>query len=94
MTKKKKDTKTVIQNKRNKILNRYYKSTIKTLLKLLLAELKKKEKDFTYKTKISQTFKTYFSILDKGVKKNIIHINNAANKKSKITQILSSFFNL
>lgn len=93
MIKKQKDIKNITKNKRNKILNRYYKSTIKTLLKTLLSIFKKnqEDKDLISKVRFYEIFKTYFSILDKSVKKNVIHINNAANKKSKVVKILNSF---
>jgi len=93
MTKKQKCIKNIAKNKRNKVLNRYYKSTIKTSLKILLSIYKKNQenKEFISIITFFEALKVYFSILDKSVKKSIIHINNAANKKSKVVKLLNSF---
>jgi small subunit ribosomal protein S20 len=91
MNKKQKNRKIVTQNKRNRMQNRRYSSTIKTLLKLF----KSKTQEFSnsndnietndqQKSEISILGKRLYSILDKAVKKNVIHKNNAARKKSKI----------
>lgn len=96
MSKKQKKTKTVIQNKRNKLLNMYYKSRIKNISKTLAYLFKKNElkNDFNLndKKKVYETWcNSYFSVLDKAVKKNVIHINNAAKKKSKLNTCIFNF---
>ena len=72
-------------NERNRINNRRYKSTLKTVLKAFL----KAEQDFhNYPSKANfLIFKTQLSVVykqfDKCVKVNILHKNNASRKKSK-----------
>ena len=95
MNKKQKNRKIICQNKRNKLINKRYTSTIKTLTKLFLNEIKKAElsktEAFTSQnyTSVSTNIKkitllgnALFSILDKAVKKKVIHKNKAARKKS------------
>jgi small subunit ribosomal protein S20 len=56
--------------------NRFYKSTMKTAIKNVLAETDEKTREEMLKLAISR--------IDKAAKKNVIHKNNAANKKSKL----------
>lgn len=96
MNKKQKNKKTILQNNRNKILNRYYSSRIKSLskfLKLLFNNYTIKSIDSIKtkalsKTQIINISNKYYSILDKAVKKKIIHIKNASSKKSKCAKII------
>lgn len=82
MTKKQKKSKKVLQNKRNKLLNGYYKSRIKSLSKTLTELFKNSQVE--NKNKICKIWGAYyFSFLDKAVKKNVIHRNTAAKRKSK-----------
>lgn len=71
---------------RNNIRNRHYKSTIKTLIKKTLLEINNVD-SIDYQKVCSLVSKTY-SKIDKAVKKGIIAKNNAARKKS----ILSNKF--
>jgi small subunit ribosomal protein S20 len=102
MNKKQRNRKLVAQNKRNKLINRKYSSTIKSLLKLFLIKmgnLKEKtlKNDETSsimnlmkeKEKILQLSNNIYSIIDKAIKKKVIHKNTAARKKSRIAKILS-----
>lgn len=94
MNKKQKNRKIVTQNKRNRIINRRYSSTIKSLSKIF----KNKIKDFSKENIISDENKTIYnnetknlvtkiySIVDKAVKKGVIHKNTAARRKSKIAK--------
>jgi small subunit ribosomal protein S20 len=94
MNKKQKNRKLVSQNKRNRMINRRYSSTVKNLLKLLKVKSKlysaidNVEEKSGLKNEITQLTNSCFSILDKAVKKNVIHKNNASRKKSKISRIL------
>lgn len=94
MNKKQKNRKIVSQNKRNRMINRRYSSTIKNLLKLLKIKGKiyntseSTEEKETLKLELTGLINSCFSILDKAVKKNVIHKNNASRKKSKISRIL------
>lgn len=91
MNKKQKNRKDVAQNKRNRMKNRRYKSTIKTFFKILI----KKVKEFREIPQTEQTSKelltiqsALYSFIDKAVKKRVIHKNNAARKKQKIALLI------
>ena len=95
MNKKQRNRKTVAQNNRNRIVNRRYRSTLKSLLKLFLAKVKKlKTADAgtneNVKLEIKTVMNSLFSIIDKSVKKGVLHKNNAARKKSVINSISNS----
>lgn len=93
MNKKQRNRKIVTQNKRNRMINRRYSSTIKTLSKLFLAKAKTSltTLEEAEKTKVKTETKTLvnkvYSIIDKAVKKGVIHRNTAARKKSRIGKI-------
>jgi small subunit ribosomal protein S20 len=90
MNKKQRNRKLVTQNKRNRMINRRYSSTIKTLSKLFLAKLKNvspslaEEEKSKLKTETKTLINKVYSIIDKAVKKGVIHKNTAARKKSRI----------
>jgi small subunit ribosomal protein S20 len=93
MNKKQRNRKIVKQNKRNRIINRRYTSTIKTLSKLFNAKVKvlSNENEIDEKAKVKSETATIitnlYSIIDKGVKKGVIHKNTAARKKSRVANI-------
>jgi small subunit ribosomal protein S20 len=95
MNKKQRNRKLVTQNKRNRMINRRYSSTIKTLSKLFKAKVNKymEENNSETKPKLKiealNVMKKFYSIVDKAVKKNVIHKNNAARKKSSVGKITS-----
>lgn len=95
MSKKQENRKLIKQNKRNRIINKRYSSTIKTLGKLFLLKMKmlslevETEKKDKVKIEVSQVIKNFYSIVDKAVKKNVIHKNTAARKKSRIGKLFS-----
>jgi small subunit ribosomal protein S20 len=76
MNKKQRNRKTIAQNKRNRMINRRYLSTIKTLFKLFLLKKEKTEK-LSFIPKLN-------SIIDKAIKKRVLHKNTGARKKSRI----------
>ena len=95
MNKKQRNRKTVAQNNRNRIVNRRYRSTLKSLLKLFLAKVKKLKTadegtNENVKLEIKTVMNSLFSIIDKSVKKGVLHKNNAARKKSAINSISNS----
>ena len=95
MNKKQRNRKTVAQNNRNRIVNRRYRSTLKSLLKLFLAKVKKlrtadEGTNENVKLEIQTVMNSLFSIIDKSVKKGVLHKNNAARKKSVINSISNS----
>ena len=77
---------------RNRLINKSYKSTVKTLTKKTLenCEKYKKEPSEDNKNLVSASLNKTFSLIDKAVKKNILHKNNGANKKSKINNFVKT----
>jgi small subunit ribosomal protein S20 len=89
MNKKQRNRKLVLQNKRNRMINRRYISTIKTLSKLFTKKIKSlsvtsTEDTSNLKKESSLIANKLYSIIDKAVKKGVLHKNNAARKKSRI----------
>ena len=78
-------------NERNRLENRIYKGKVKNILKNYFEDLKnfKALENSLNKTKINETLKLAFSLIDKAVKKNIFHINKAARKKSQLVLSLN-----
>ncbi len=75
---------------RNRLINKSYKSTVKTLTKktLLSCEKYKKNPNDDNKNLVIDSLNKAFSLIDKAVKKNVLHKNNGANKKSKINNFV------
>jgi ribosomal protein S20 len=95
MNKKQRNRKEIKKNRRNKLINRYYSSTLKTLLKSffgkinqfsILSEMQEKEKK---KNEIVFASRKIWSLLDKASQKKVIHKNFASRKKLKIMDGLS-----
>lgn len=74
--------KRIRSNERKRIRNKSVKSEIKTKVKKTLASKDKAEAEKLYKEAVS--------LLDKNSTKNVIHRNNAARKKSRLTKHLNS----
>jgi small subunit ribosomal protein S20 len=95
MNKKQRNRKLIAQNKRNRIINRRYISTIKNLSKFFSRKVKSLSEDDTENIQIDKKnqaqpiLNNLYSIIDKAVKKRVIHKNTASRKKSKIFQIFS-----
>ena len=79
---------------RNRLLNKSYKSTVRTLTKKTLENCEKYKKDPNEDNKnlLTESLNRAFSLIDKAVKKNVLHKNNGANKKSKINNIVKTTF--
>ncbi len=77
---------------RNRLINKSYKSTVKTLTKKTLENCEKYKKDPNDENKnlINTSLNKAFSLIDKAVKKNVLHRNNGANKKSKINNLVKT----
>ena len=75
---------------RNRLINKSYKSTVRTLTKKTLENCKKykKEPNEGNKILVQTSLNKAFSLIDKAVKKNVLHKNNGANKKSKINNFV------
>lgn len=98
MNKKQRNRKIVTQNKRNRIINRRYSSTIKTLFKLFLFKMKNLNSstlkadptnEQKIKLELTQLVSNLYSMIDKAIKKDVIHKNTAARKKSRIGKMFS-----
>jgi len=77
---------------RNRLINKSYKSTVRTLTKKTLENCKKYKKDPNEDNKnlVTTSLNSVFSLIDKAVKKNVLHKNNGANKKSKINSFVKT----
>lgn len=79
-------------NKRNRLRNRHYKSSVKTLIKIFFQNLEnyKTSRSEEEKEKLKKILSSIYSLMDKGTKKNIFHKNAAARKKSKLLAYLKT----
>ena len=77
---------------RNRLINKSYKSTVRTLTKKTLenCEKYKTEPNDENKELVKTSLNKAFSLIDKAVKKNVLHKNNGANKKSKINNFVKT----
>ena len=77
---------------RNRLINKSYKSTVRTFTKKTLenCEKYKKEPNDANKDLVQTSLNKVFSMIDKAVKKNVLHKNNGANKKSKINKLVKT----
>jgi len=77
---------------RNRLINKSYKSTVRTLTKKTLENCKKYKKDPNEDNKnlVTTSLSNVFSLIDKAVKKSVLHKNNGANKKSKINNFVKT----
>ncbi len=74
--------KRIRQNEKRRLHNRYYARTMRNALKDFRSISVKKDAEEKYPKMVS--------LIDKLVKKNIIHKNKAANLKSKMAKQVSS----
>lgn len=79
--------KRILIAKRNRLQNRFYKTSTRTLIKLFLksVEIYKASPTSENKEKVQNLLNSIYSLIDKGCKKNVFHKNNAARKKSKLS---------
>jgi small subunit ribosomal protein S20 len=80
-------------NERDRLRNRFYKSSVRTLIKTFFKELEiyKMSKNPEDKEKLKKVLSSVSSLIDKGTKKNVFHKNAAARKKSKLAAYLKAF---
>ena len=78
--------------KRNRLRNRYYKTSVRTLIKLFFNDLEfyKTSQASEDKEKLQKILSSIYSMIDKGTKKNVFHKNTAARKKAKLAAYLKS----
>ena len=84
--------KRILINRRNRLQNQFYSSSVKTVTKTFLNELKQNQnsKDPNTKVKLQSSLNLVYSLIDKSCKKNIFHKNKAARKKSKLVALLKA----
>jgi small subunit ribosomal protein S20 len=79
------------------MVNRRYSSTIKSLTKLITNKLSNSKEELAEESKLTLKSETIpimnslYSIIDKAVKKQVIHKNNAARKKSNLHKLSKTF---
>ena len=79
-------------SERNRLVNKSYKSTVRTLTKKTLenCEKYKKEPNEDNRNLVQSSLNKAFSLIDKAVKKNVLHKNSGANKKSRINKLVKT----
>lgn len=74
--------KRIRSNENKRLRNKYYLKTTRTFIKRL--------RNSTDKEEALDLYKKVSSLLDKLAKRNIIHKNNAANKKAKLHKVVTA----
>ena len=84
--------KRILVAERNRQINKSYKSTVRTLIKktIINCENYKKDPNAENQELIKITLNHAYSLIDKAVKKNVLHKNNGANKKSRINNLVKN----
>ena len=79
-------------NERNRLQNRFYKSSVRTLIKIFFKDLEiyKTSQNPDDKEKVQKILSSVYSLIDKGTKKNVFHKNAAARKKAKLAAYLKA----
>ena len=87
--------KRILVAERNRQVNRSYKSTVRTLIKktVIYCEAFKKDPNAENKQLINTSLNKAYSLIDKAVKKNVLHKNNGAHKKSRLNNIVKNAIN-
>jgi small subunit ribosomal protein S20 len=77
---------------RNRLRNRSYKSTVRTLTKSFFQDLEiyKASKNPEEKENLRKVLSLIYSLIDKGTKTNVFHKNTAARKKSRLVSYLKA----
>ena len=78
--------------KRNRLRNRFYKSSVRTLIKVFIKDLEvyKISKNLEEKEQLQKSLNLVYSLIDKATKKKVFHKNSAARKKSKLALYLKT----
>ena len=92
MTNSKSAAKRVKIHERNRLRNRFYKSSVRTLIKIFFKNLEvyKISKNPKDKDILQKNLSSVYSLIDKGTKRNIFHKNAAARKKAKLAAYLKA----
>lgn len=75
---------------RNRLRNRTYKSTVRTLMRKFFgaAEAYAAEPSPEALAQLQQSMAAAYSKIDKAVKRNVLHPNNGARKKARLAKAL------
>jgi len=84
--------KRILVAERNRQVNKSYKSTVRTLIKKTIVNCENYKKDPNSENQelIKTSLNQAYSLIDKAVKKNVLHKNNGANKKSRINNLVKN----
>ena len=76
---------------RNRLRNKAYKSAIKTLTKNYMSAVSSYTAEPTPENmeSVNKAMSAAYSKIDKAVKRNVLHRNNGARKKSQIAKVLA-----
>lgn len=79
-------------NERNRLENRYYKSSVRSLTKSFFTNLEdyKNSQNPEVKETLKKNLNSVYSLIDKGTKRNVFHKNTAARKKAQLAAHLKS----
>jgi small subunit ribosomal protein S20 len=79
-------------NQRDRLRNRFYKSSVRTLIKTFFKELEiyKASKNSVARENLQKVLSSVYSLIDKGTKKNVFHKNAAARKKARLAAYLKA----
>ena len=79
-------------NERNRLRNRFYKSSVRTLIKVFFKDLEvyKTSQSPKDKEQLQKRLSSVYSLIDKGTKKNVFHKNAASRKKAKLAAYLKA----
>lgn len=79
--------KRVLIVERNRFRNKSYKSTVRTLMKRCFAacEAYQKEPTESAKQQVNASTNAAFSKIDKAVKRGVLHRNNGAHQKARLS---------
>ena len=75
---------------RNRLRNRDYKSAVRTLMKNCFTAVEAYEAEPTPEnmTEVNQRMSAAFSKIDKAVKRKVLHKNNGARKKARLSRVV------
>jgi small subunit ribosomal protein S20 len=82
--------KRILTNQRDRLRNRFYKSSVRTLIKSFFKELQLYKKSTEGEEKLKKVLGSVYSLIDKGTKKKVFHKNAAARKKAKLAAYLKA----
>lgn len=74
--------------KRNNLQNKYYRTSVKTLIKSFFKNLSSHTTSSIEREKLQRKLSLINSLLDKGKKRNVFHKNMVSRKKAKLAAYL------